>query len=114
MFPSSLACDLNDFPLDIFGQQPRINRLYTQITFCFPVVHEKPDLQSEAINTLKQGVQRLSTSFPWVAGKVIKEHGIYKIKPREDTLSFVVKDLRHDDSMPTWDILLQASFLSAC
>jgi trichothecene 3-O-acetyltransferase len=108
---SNVACDLDDFPLDVFGQQPRINRIYTQITFCFPIIDEQPELPIEAtIRTLQDGVERLSTSFPWTAGKVVQEHGLYKIRAREGSLSIVIKELRHHDSMPSWDILQKASF----
>jgi hypothetical protein len=111
MPPSIGLCDLNDFPLDFFGQQPRINRLYTQITFCFSAaISTQLDLQGQAINALKQGVERLLVSFPWVAGKVIKEHGIYKTKAREEPLSFLVKDLGDDDFMPNWDTMSQVRF----
>lgn len=102
-----------DICLDIFGQQPRLN-IHTQICLCYPL----PDslLQSTLISTLTSGLERLTSSFPWVAGQVICEGsgdentGVFKINALGDTPRLVVKDLRHNPSAPTMQTLRQANF----
>lgn len=98
------------FPFGPFRTTARSNRLYTQITFCFSSISAQSDLQAQAIDALKQGVERPSANFPWVAGKVVKEYGICKIQAQEEPLSFLVKNLRHDSFMPNWDTLWRARF----
>lgn len=90
-----MANALDDFPLDIFGQQPSLN-LYTQLSLCYPL--EPTTADSVVISTLSQGLERLSECFPWVAGQVVRD-GVYKIKPLEKTPRLVVKDLRDDPSI---------------
>ncbi|KAF2103834.1 trichothecene 3-O-acetyltransferase [Rhizodiscina lignyota] len=102
--------DLDDFHLDILGQQPRINKLYTQITFCFPFQNESPKSQVQVIHTLTKGLEKLSTNFPWVSGKVVNEDGCFKIKPFENTAGLIIKDLSLDSSILTWDTLQRANF----
>lgn len=105
--------DLDDC-LDILGQQPGLNRLYTQICFCFSV----SDACSHSVitDTLTIGLERLLASFPWVAGQVVNEglgegnSGIFTIKPWEKTPGLVVKDRRSDPSIPKMDALRQANF----
>lgn len=110
MDASGRARNLEDFPLDILGQTSRINRLYTQVTFCFSLADDSLYSQSEVINTLTKGTERLSASFPWVAGKVVNEHGTFKIKPCEKNPRLVIKDYRHDPSVPDWNVLQKANF----
>jgi hypothetical protein len=68
------------------------------------------------INTLTNGLERLSASFPWLAGKVVNEgsgegnSGIFKIKPLKKIPRLVVKDPGHDPSIPTMDALRRANF----
>lgn len=97
---------LQDFHLDILTQQPRINRLYTQITFCF----ELPDVSSrpEIVQRLRSGIERVSASFPWVAGTVVEEADTFKIREAQKTITFVVKDLT--DGFHGWNTLRQADF----
>jgi trichothecene 3-O-acetyltransferase len=105
--------DLDGY-LDILGQQPALLKLYTQICFCFSVADASS--HSAIINTLTNGLERLSVSFPWLAGKVVNEGsgegntGIFNFKPLEKTPRLVVKDLRHDPSIPTMDALKRANF----
>ncbi|CAF9918046.1 MAG: hypothetical protein ALECFALPRED_000500 [Alectoria fallacina] len=105
--------DLNDH-LDVFGQQPSFANLYTQICFCFSTTDASS--YSAIIKTLVNGLERLSTGFPWLAGKVVNEDagqgnsGIFKIKPFENVPRLVVKDLRHDPSIPTMDAMKRADF----
>ena len=97
-----------ELPLDILGQAERINRLYTQITLCFPVREDTLSLRTGIISNLERGLAQLSKSFPWIAGKVVQNDGAFKIVPAETALSLEVK---HDyDTVPTWDKLNQANF----
>ena len=105
--------DSLDFYLDIFGQQPGL-QTYTQICLCFSI--SDASSHSAIINTLTNGLERLSTSFPWVAGQVVNEGaskgntGVYKIKPLDRTPRLVVRDLRNDLSIPTMDDMRRANF----
>ena len=104
--------DLDDY-LDVFGQQPGIN-IYTQICLCFPLADDSSD--SAVINTLTKGLERLTASFPWLAGQVVNESscrgnsGVFKIKSLAKLPHLVVKDLRNSPSMPTMDGLRRANF----
>lgn len=104
--------DVNEH-LDILGQQPLL-QVYTQICFAFAVADASP--HSAIIRTLTHGLERLSASFPWIAGKVVNEgsgegnSGIFKFQPLERNPRLVVKDLRHDPSIPTMDALRRAKF----
>ncbi|KAL1988700.1 hypothetical protein VTN96DRAFT_8400 [Rasamsonia emersonii] len=112
MHGPAIVEDLDDY-LDVLGQQPLLN-IYTQICFCFPVADASSN--SAIINTLTNGLERLSASFPWLAGQVVNEgagegnSGVFKIKPLEKIPRLVVKDLRHDPSIPTMDALRRANF----
>ena len=105
--------DLDDC-LDILGQQPGLNRLYTQICICFSVT----DTSSYSVitGTLTTGLERLLASFPWLAGQVVNEglgkgnSGIFRIKQWDKSPPLIVKDRRHDPSIPTMDALRQANF----
>lgn len=112
MYGPSILEDLDDY-LEVFGQQPGLN-IYTQICFCFSVADASS--HSTIIDTLTTGLERLSASFPWVAGQVVNESsreggtGIFKIRPLEKIPLLVVKDRRHDSSIPTMDALRHANF----
>ena len=112
MHGPAIVKELNDY-LDVFGQQPLL-KIYTQVCFCFSVADVSS--HSAIINTLTNGLERLSASFPWLAGKVVNEgsgegnSGIFKIKSLEKIPRLVVKDLRHDPSIPTMDALRRANF----
>ncbi|KAF8577566.1 putative trichothecene 3-O-acetyltransferase [Ramaria rubella] len=99
--------------LDPLGQLPLI-KIYTQICLCFSVADASS--HSAIINMLTDGLERLSASFPWIAGKLVNEgsgegnSGIFKIKAMEKIPRLVVKDLRHDPSIPTMDALRRANF----
>ncbi|KAF5536593.1 trichothecene 3-o-acetyltransferase [Fusarium napiforme] len=98
-----------DIELDVIGQQPFMVKIYTQISFCFPVTD--PSTHPTITATIKAGLQRLSQSFPWVAGQVKDDGtGVFKIKPFESTPRLVVKDLRDDPSAPTMEGLRKAKF----
>ncbi|KAG6864521.1 hypothetical protein C0991_008983 [Blastosporella zonata] len=99
--------------IDILGQQPGLS-IYTQISMCFPVADASSD--PDIISTLTSGLERLSTSFPWVAGHVVNEGagegntGIFKIATLEKIPRLVVKDLRDDPSVMTMAVIRQANF----
>ena len=86
-------------------------KLYTQICFCF----SRADNSSDAAitNTLTNGLERLSVSFPFLAGQVVPESsgdGVLKIKALGKVPRLVVEDLRHDPLAPTMDALRRANF----
>lgn len=111
MYRTAVVDDL-DIRLEIFGQQPI--PIYTQICLAFPLVDTSS--HSVIIKTLTDGLERLSASFPWVAGKIVNEEsgegnsGIFKIKFFEKIPRLEVKDLRHDSSIPAMDTLRRDSF----
>lgn len=98
-----------DFDLDVFGQLSGL-QIYTQICLCFSVTDPSSSHSTIIINTLTNGLERLSASFPWIAGQVVNADGIYKIKSFERIPRLVVKDLRNDPSIPTMDDMKQANF----
>lgn len=73
-------------------------------------------LHPKIVDTLRDGLDRLSASFPWIAGQVVNEGagkdstGVFKIKPLEKAPRLVLKDLRNDPSAPTMDELRRANF----
>jgi trichothecene 3-O-acetyltransferase len=105
MHGPAIEKDLDGY-LDILGQQPAFLKLYTQICFCFSVADASS--HSAIINTLTNGLERVSVSFPWLAGQVVNEgsgegnSGIFKFKPLEKTPRLVVKDLRHNPQYQQW------------
>ncbi|KAL0954694.1 hypothetical protein HGRIS_003643 [Hohenbuehelia grisea] len=102
-----------DEELDILGQTPSL-KIYTQICHCYHV--NDPSSHSSIVTTLTTGLERLSTSFPWLAGQVVNEGasesstGIFKIKPLDKAPRLVVKDLVNDPSAPTMDDLQTSGF----
>lgn len=99
--------------LDVLGQQPGMYKLYTQLCCVFPVADASS--HDAVVSTLRNGLDRLADSFPWLAGEVINEGssegntGVYRIKP-SDKIPLVIKDLRDDASAPTMEGLRQASY----
>lgn len=102
--------NLEGLTLDILGQAERINRLYTQLTLCFPIRDESPGFRAEVLGILKKGLTRLTTEFPWIGGKVVEDEGIFKISTTGPAPGLLVKDLRDHDAVPSWDQLKQANF----
>ncbi|SGZ55730.1 CIC11C00000003049 [Sungouiella intermedia] len=95
---------MKDIVLEIFAQQPL--EIYTQICFCYAFGDNSRDL---VVEILQNGLQSLTTSFPWVSGQVIRdtESGLYKITSLGDTPRLIVKDLTESLSM---DKLRNAGF----
>ncbi|EHY56871.1 O-acetyltransferase dmxR13 [Exophiala dermatitidis] len=98
----------NGFPLDVFGQQPGLYNLYTQICLCYSV--EDPKVASSIIRRLMTGLERLTANFPWVAGQVVKSNGTYQIVPFERTPRLVVRDYRDNPDIPPMDVLRFTGF----
>lgn len=106
---SATVDDLDEHLDDLAQLMPF--KLFTQICFCFSRADES--LDSTILDTLTTGLERLSVSFPWLAGQVMREgsdEGVFKIKPLEKIPRLFVKDLRHDTSAPTMDALRRADF----
>lgn len=96
--------------LDILAQQPRLNRLYTQVTLFFPL--RDPASERESINIFKRGSIELPKHFPWTSGTVVLEDGIFKINPSEGT-GLVVKDYKGGGDgvgLPDYATLKQSQF----
>ncbi|KAI9227715.1 MAG: transferase family-domain-containing protein [Piptocephalis tieghemiana] len=93
-----------DGPIDVLGQQSALKGLYTQLCLCFPVADASS--HTAIISTLRNGLERLSENFPWVAGNVTDA----RIEALEKTPRLIVKDLRDDPSVPTMDVLRRANF----
>ena len=98
---STVAAAPGEYDLDILGQQ--MICFYTQLTFCFSTP-DGPDPSYEAlIHTLSTGLERLSASFPWLAGTVVHEGagpgttGVFKIKSTGH-IPLTTHDLRDDPS----------------
>ena len=115
--PVPISEDTLDFELGIFGQQPGIN-IYTQITFCYAMPDPDASAHVTIIDVFTKGLEHLSESFPWVAGKIVNEgksegnKGVYKIKSFLEIPGLVVKDLRDDPPMLSFDDLKKARFPS--
>ena len=81
--------------LDAQGQNIRLSRLYTQLCLCFSTPETDPhSIISDVTHYLDTGLTRLTTHFPWVAGRVVHEDSVFKIKPFNNSPSLSVKDLR--------------------
>ncbi|KAI0132443.1 transferase family-domain-containing protein [Xylariales sp. AK1849] len=99
--------------LDTLAQQPTLYKLYTQICFCYPLANTIS--HESVISTLTKGLERLTESFPWVAGQVVNEAEaesppIFKIRPFERIPRLNVRDYRDDSSIPTMEALRKANF----
>lgn len=98
--------------LDVMGQQPFLHKLYTQLCCIFPVTDDST--HDAIVTTLRDGLDRLSESLPWLAGDVINEGasegntGTYRIVP-SSKIPLIAQDLRGDISAPTMDGLRSAN-----
>ncbi|KAH8423592.1 uncharacterized protein LDX57_001354 [Aspergillus melleus] len=105
---------LTDFRLDIFGQIPAL-RSYTNISgiYSVPDASFKPAI----IDTLSRGLERLTASFPWVAGRVVVEGstegntGVCKIKLFAKMPPLLaVRDYQDESSTLSMECLRDAQF----
>lgn len=103
--------DPNDC-LNVLEAQPSMQGLYTQICLCFAMADASS--QPSIMEKLMAGLERLSTSFPWIAGQVIVEGSgkdcLFKIAPLDETPSFIVKDYRDDSTISTMEVMRSANF----
>jgi hypothetical protein len=108
-----------DEELDVFGQQPGLSNLYTQITSIFRLHDEAPKSKQKIIDILRSGLQSLADNFPWTAGQVLLIDGIYRIQSLEPTPRLVIQDSSEKQSLEMLEAsqfpfsLLDESFLSA-
>lgn len=87
-------------PLDIFGQNPRLSRLYTQLCFCFPLP-DVPQRIEKITGHIQKASDTFTSTFPWVAGQVVRaDEGTSAIVPSEESLQIYVQDKR--DGLPTF------------
>ena len=72
-------------PLDIFGQNPRLSRLYTSLCLCFELPDDSEAARSDIIALLEGGLCRLAQDFPWTSGQVVfcPEDGFYIGSPED-------------------------------
>ncbi|KAF9407066.1 hypothetical protein BGZ94_002838 [Podila epigama] len=101
--------------VDILGQQPLLN-LYTQLTLCYSI--PDPTLHTAVSQTLQKGLDRLFTSFPWLAG-LVEVHGASPgntgtarivLGKDETEPRLVITDLSGDHTMPTMETLRSTRF----
>ncbi|KAJ4346534.1 uncharacterized protein N0V89_010465 [Didymosphaeria variabile] len=92
---------MEHFPLDVFGNNPRLSRLYTQLCFCFPLPN-CPRRTENTITHLQNGLNVLTSNFPWVAGQVIQaDDGAFTIVPLEKSPKLRVQD--RSSQLPTFE-----------
>src|SRR5271155_5698197 len=109
-----MSKDLSEYQ-DVIGQLAQ--KIYTPVCLCFPL--RDASSQSQIIDTLTKGLERLSVSFPWLAGQVIIEGGADgntgrpKIIPLDKTSHLIVKGLTHGAAVPLMDALRKANFPSS-
>lgn len=98
-----------DQPLDVFGQQPGLNRLYTQLCLCFALDDSR---RNDAVQTLEAGLGRLTESIPWLTGRVLHEEDTkrYMIRARHDRNQDGLYVRNRSDTLPSMDELRSAGF----
>ena len=92
---------LTHVQLDAQGQNDRLSRLYTQLCFCFPLNKTSSPSLSRIHKYLEDGLERLTMSFPWVAGHVVKENSLFSIRPFRATPMLSMVDFR--SQMPPFE-----------
>ncbi|KAF2112576.1 transferase family-domain-containing protein [Lophiotrema nucula] len=94
--------------LDIFGQSPRLSRLYTQLCFCFPIPEDTPGVRKEVVDLLRCGLHSFTSKFPWVAGQVVRDDGLFKIVRLGEVPQLTIQE--HGARMKTYRELRQGGF----
>jgi trichothecene 3-O-acetyltransferase len=98
--------------LNILESLPAMQGLYTQICLCYSMADAS--LQKSITKILTAGLERLTASFPWIAGQVVVEgsgkDAIFKITPLDKTPLLIVKDYRDSASIPSMDTMREANF----
>lgn len=96
-------------PLDIFGQNPRLSRLYTQLCFCFSLDTSTADSYLSVFSTISRGLAGLAVKLPWTTGQVVQdEHGVFKIVAFKDSIELKVKDFSSE--LPSFAQYCEAAF----
>ena len=103
-----------NYYLNIFEQRPGFTRYCINLAFIFDYLGDNDD--KHILDVLRQGLDRLSDTFPWIAGEIVREHGdgsgtgLYKIVPLKRRPQLVVKDLRHDTSIRSMEQMKSSQF----
>lgn len=96
-------------PLDVLGQTPRLNGLYTQLCFTFPLDTSDPASTRTVESFLQKGLERLTQNVAWVGGRVVKSHaGHREIQVSGSTPSLTLKLL--ETELPTYEHMRRAGF----
>lgn len=101
------------FDLDILSATPFLN-IYTQICLCYKV--SDTEAYPTIINTLKDGLDRLYTAFPWLSGNIVNvgsgegNTGLFAITQSLQQPALVVKDLRDETSGLEYSALHESKF----
>jgi hypothetical protein len=101
--------------LDITGQASCLD-MHIQLCLCYSLPESRSSASASAIQSLTNGLQALTRSFPWVAGAVVYEDptkthtGRRKIKSLGISPALVIKDLRDDPTGLTMEALREAEF----
>jgi hypothetical protein len=101
-----------DMELDLIGTQPALFGLYTQLAFVFQV--RQIVLHTAIVSTMRSGLDRVATTFPWTAGQVVKTSSrlsntpSYRIQPLELGSRLTVKDDRNDTQLPIFAQMQEA------
>lgn len=103
----------SNVPLGIFGQQEGLYKLYTQICFCFST--DNAIDRDAIVRRLSEGLQRLTSAIPWLAGHVVKtarddDTSVFMVDFHGHTSRLVVEDYCRDSSIPAMAILKQRGF----
>lgn len=102
-----MACSVQ--PLDVFGQSPRLNGLYTQLCFMFPLDTSDSALTGAIESFLHKGLERLTQNVAWVGGSVVWSHpGLREIQISGSAPSLTVKLLGTE--LPTYEFMRQSGF----
>ncbi|GAB7335216.1 hypothetical protein MBLNU13_g07636t1 [Cladosporium sp. NU13] len=102
-----MACYVQ--PLDVFGQNPRLNGLYTQLCFMFPLDTSDPASTTTIESFLREALERLAENVAWVGGRVVKSRsGHREIQISGSIPSLTVKLLGTE--LPTYECMRQAGF----
>jgi hypothetical protein len=96
-------------PLDVLGQNSRLNGLYTQLCFMFPLDTCDAALIKAVEHFLHGGLERLVQNVPWVGGRVVKSPSGYRgIRISGSAPSLTAKQLENE--LPTYLCMHQAGF----
>ena len=97
--------------LNVFEQRPRLVNLCINFAFIFPYPDDSND--EKILRVLRRGLERLSDTFPWVAGKITKDDtstGLWRIVPMNRSPQLILRNLRHDTSIPTMEQIRSTHF----